>query len=135
MYSTYRAPSAQRRFLLVFFGKSVEAVVIFRGGVDQSRIWLLDSSLAQFRPYARRVPLDVARELDQCAACFRAHSRSIPRSPAAADCCPKRTRWKAVLLSRHVNFRNCAENVIVSPVADEGYAEPPVNSAPPEPVV
>ena len=35
----------------------------------------------------------------------------------------------------HVNFRNCAENVITSPVADDGYAEPPVNSAPLDPVV
>ena len=35
----------------------------------------------------------------------------------------------------HVSLRNCAENVMTSPVADDGYAAPPVNSPPADPVV
>ena len=73
MYSTYRAPSAQKRTLVVFFGKSIEAIVILSRCVDQRRVRFPDAGLTQSLPHARRILLYVAREVDQCTACFRAH--------------------------------------------------------------
>ncbi len=54
----------QRRFLFVFFGKLIEAIVILRGSIYQSRVRLLDAGLAQFRSHARSILPYIAREFD-----------------------------------------------------------------------
>ena len=116
----------QSETLLVFFGKAVEAVVVLGGRIYNSRVRLLYSGLAKFLDHARSILLYIACKFNQRAAGLRTHAQSIPRSYrekmhdtwAAIDF--PSTSFRLCRASIYVSLRNCAENVITSPVADPG---------------